>query len=156
MASKNKTEHLALNMWESTDRPQRGDFNSDNLIVDEALGGHIEDTTLHLTSEEKARVQRPVKTMGYQGNGQTEATITLDAVPTGVIVYCNSMPMENYDPSAGCTKIYSAVAFYGAGATKGIELSGKNLKVKQESASADGTLSCLNESGRQYKVIVIK
>lgn len=156
MASKNKTEHLALNLWESTDRPQRGDFNSDNLIVDEALGTHLEDTNLHLTAEEKVRVQRPVKITGYQGNGQAEATITLDAVPTGVIVYCDTIPIVNYDSASECTKIYSAVVFYGAGSTKGAELAGKVLKVKQDTSAADGVMCCLNESGRQYKVAVIR
>ncbi len=156
MASKNKTDKLSLNLWESTDRPQRGDFNSDNLIIDEALGGHIEDTTLHLTTDEKSRVQRPVKTMGYQGNGDAEATITLDEVPVGVIIYCDTAPLQSYDSAAGYTKVYSAVAFYGAGATKGVELSGKILKVKQDVSISNGVQSCLNESGRQYKIVVIR
>ena len=156
MASKNKTEKLGLNLWESTDRPQRADFNSDNLIVDEALGGHLENGSLHLTSEEKSRVQRPVKVTGYQGNGQAEATITLDSVPTGVIVYCDGSPVQVYDLAIGCTKIYSALAFYSACATKGAQLSGSTLKVSQDSSPAGGVRCCLNESGKQYKVIVIK
>lgn len=156
MASKNKTQKLELNLWESTDRPQRADFNSDNLIIDEVLGAHIEDTECHLTSTEKSRVKKPVQVFGYQGNSNAEATLTFDSVPTGVIVYCDSAPVSYYDASAGCSKVYSAVVFYGAGGSSGAELSGKVLKVRQDSAPANGVMNCLNESGKQYKVIVIK
>lgn len=38
MASTNKTENIGLNDWASEDRPERADFNSDNLILDEYIG----------------------------------------------------------------------------------------------------------------------
>ena len=156
MASKNKTQKLNLNLWESTDRPQRGDFNSDNSIIDEALGEHLENTELHLTEKEKSRVKNPVQIFGYQGNSDAEKTITLESIPTGVVVYCDSMPLSCYDTAAGCTKVYSAVAFYGAGSTSGAELTGNVLKLSQDLTPRDGVINCLNDSGRQYKVIVIK
>lgn len=37
MPSKNKTP-LGLNQWAETETPKRDDFNSDNLIIDEAFG----------------------------------------------------------------------------------------------------------------------
>lgn len=156
MASKNKTSRLGLNQWEASDRPQRGDFNADNLIIDETLGGHVGSTGIHLTSAEKSRVSQPVKVLGYQGNGSAQQTMTLDSVPTGVIVYCDTKPTQYYDVQAGYEKVYSAFAFYGAGATAGVTQEGKVLTFKQDSAPVNGVCNCLNESGRQYKVIVIK
>lgn len=156
MASTNKTDNLSLNLWAAEDRPQRGDFNSDNMIIDETLGTHIADSEIHLTATEKARVKRPVTNHVYLGNGEAEATVTLSVVPSMVIVFCEGMPHGVYDSTQDCTKVYSAVAVYGAGATSGVTLTSNTLKVTQDSKPADGVMNCLNESGKQYKVIVIR
>lgn len=156
MASTNKTDNLALNLWEGTDRPQRGDFNSDNMIIDQALGNHIDDSTLHLTETEKARVKRPVMNYSYVGSGESEATVTLSVIPTMVLVFCEGKPHTVYDSSLACTRAYCGMAVYGAGATSGITLEGGALKVTQDTAPSSGIMNCFNEADLQYKVIVIR
>ena len=156
MASKNKTEHLGLNLWQGTDRPQRGDFNSDNMLVDGALGGHIANDTLHLTSAEKERVKRPVQFFSYLGNGSTEASVSLGFTPSVVVVYCEGMPMSVYDSEAACTKVYAAVAGYGAGSSAGVSIVGSTVKVVQDTSAQSGIMKCLNESSKQYKIAAVR
>ncbi|MGN0452784.1 MAG: hypothetical protein ACI4GZ_03175 [Ruminococcus sp.] len=156
MSSTNKTSHLALNNWSSSDRPMRGDFNSDNAIIDTALGEHLESTTLHLSEEEKDRVSRPLAYVGYTGNGDSERTVTVEGTPQAVFVYRVGMPFEVYSSTDACTKVYSAYAQRTAGATAGIVLSAAGLTVKESSAAENGIRLCLNESGAQYRVAVIR
>ena len=156
MASTNKTENLGLNLWDGTDRPQRVDFNSDNMLIDEALGSHIDNTSLHLTETEKARVKRPVQNLSYMGSGESTATVTLPLVPSMVLVFCEGKPHSVYDSTKSCTKVYCGMAVYGAGATSGVTLEGGTLKVSQDSQAASGAMNCFNESGLQYKVIIIR
>ena len=60
MASTNKTEYLSLNAWVESDRPQRADFNSDNSIIDSALGAHLEnDDFLPQTSLKTPLAHKP-------------------------------------------------------------------------------------------------
>lgn len=49
MPSSAKTEKLGLNNWAGADTPKRADFNQDNRILDEKLGGHLENEDLHVT-----------------------------------------------------------------------------------------------------------
>lgn len=156
MASKNKTEKLGLNLWEGTDRPQRGDFNSDNMIVDEALGGHIANGDLHLSSTEKERVKRPVATQSYIGSGEATLSLSLGTTPSMVVVYCDAMPFSVYDGSGSCTKVYGGVAVYGAGGSAGIKIEGNTLKLSQDASAQNGVRNCLNEKDRQYRVAVVK
>ncbi len=156
MASKNKTEKLGLNLWEGTDRPQRGDFNSDNMIVEEALGGHIANGDLHLSSAEKERVKRPVGTQSYLGSGEASLSLSLGTTPSVVVVYCDGMPMSIYDGSTACTKVYGGVAVYGAGGSMGIKIEGSTLKLSQDTSAKNGVMNCLNEKDRQYRVAVVK
>ncbi len=156
MASTNKTDNLGLNLWQGTDRPQRGDFNSDNMIVDTALGEHIANSDLHLTETEKARVKRPVQYYSYLGDGAAQASLSLSFTPSMVIVYCDGMPFCLYDSAKECTKVYSAVAGYGAGGSSGVAIEGSALKFTQDTAAKNGYMKCLNESGKQYRVAVIR
>ncbi len=156
MASKNKTENLGLNLWDGTDRPQRGDFNSDNMIVDTALGEHLANANLHLTATEKERVKRPVQYYSYLGNGQAQASLSLSFTPSMVVVYCEGMPFAVYDSAKGCTKVYGAVAVYGAGGTSGVTLEGSTVKSAQDTGAQNGFMNCLNESGKQYRIAVVR
>lgn len=69
MPTNQKTPHLGLNNWLETDKPMRTDFTSDNLLIDEALGGHMKDTTLHLTEEDRTVLSAPAHIMQYLGMG---------------------------------------------------------------------------------------
>lgn len=156
MASKNKSTRLGLNLWDESDRPQRADFNSDNMILDEVLGGHVENEDMHLTEEEKSRVAAPLATVAYLGDGTAQRTISLPCRAEALVVFCTGMPFGVYDSALGTTKVYSAFYAEGAGAQAGVSLSGTSLTVKQQSSGENGFSVCLNETGRQYRVAVLK
>lgn len=154
MASTNKTEKLKLNLWTETDRPQRADFNNDNVIIEEALGGHVNNDSIHLTEQEKSRVSAPVIYTGYSGNGQSSREVSLPCEATAVIVFCDSTPSAVL--GEGCVCNYRAVAMAGAGACKGLTLSSSKLTVTQDTVADNGAKSCFNESGRQYRVMIFR
>lgn len=156
MPSANKTQRLGLNLWEGTDRPQRNDFNSDNTIVEQVLGDHVENQTLHLTADEKTKVKRPMVTVSYLGDGEAQRTITLPAVVTTVIVFCESMPCAVYDADAGCTKSYFGASMYGAGSSAGVAFNGSTVTVQQDSQASGGFMNCLNEADKTYRVICFR
>lgn len=156
MSSTYKTEYLKLNSWEASDRPQRNDFNSDNTIIDTVLGEHLENDKLHLTSSEKTRVSQPIVLVSYAGDGSESRLITLPAVASAVVVYRDGMPPVVYDSTTGCTKVYSAIAVYGGGATSGITLNGSGLNVSQSAEASGGIKLCFNELNVQYKISLIR
>ncbi len=83
MASTNKTEHLSLNQWVLTDKPRMDDFNSDNQKLDQAVGEHTADTTLHITSSERNKWNgAPKLAVGtYVGNNALTRTISVGFTP---------------------------------------------------------------------------
>ena len=157
MASTNKTEHLALNAWVESDRPQRNDFNSDNSIIDNALGKHLENDTIHLSSVEKTRISTPFTAVSYVGTGEESLKVTLPLVAQAVLVYREDSPFTVYDSANAVNKVYGAVAFSGAGATAGVTLSGNGyVTVTQSATASNGVKNCLNESGGQYKILAFR
>lgn len=153
MPSENKTERLGLNLWEGSDRPQRNDFNSDNAIIEQVVGDHTENTEVHLSAEEKARVQRPLVTVPYLGDGSAQQVVTLPAEVTAVIIYCDSMPCAVYDAQAGCTKNYFGASMFGGGSSTGVSFIRTTVTVTQDTEAKNGFMNCLNESSKSYRVI---
>ncbi len=157
MASTNKTEHLGLNAWVEADRPQRNDFNSDNIIIDNTLGEHLDSSSMHLTETEKSRVSNPYVVVPYAGTGSETLKVTLPLVAKGVIVYREDMPFSTFDSVQSVTMVYGAVAFPSAGASAGVTLSSNGyVTVKQSATATNGIKHCLNESGCQYRVIAFR
>ncbi|MBQ2944273.1 MAG: hypothetical protein IJD93_06265 [Ruminococcus sp.] len=153
MPSANKTERLGLNLWQGSDRPQRNDFNSDNFIVEEVVGDHIENTEIHLSEAEKTRVRMPMVTVSFVGNGEARRTVALPSVVTTVIVFCDSMPCAVYDSTTLCTRNYAGFSMYGAGFSAGINFNSMSVTVSQDEEPENGFMNCLNESGKTYRVI---
>lgn len=153
MPSANKTERLGLNLWQGSDRPQRNDFNSDNSIVEEVVGDHVENTEIHLTETEKARVGMPLATVSYVGNGEAQRTVLLPSTVLSVIVFCDSMPCAIFDNTGLCTRNYSGFSMYGAGTSAGFSFNSKSITVTQDEVPQNGVMNCLNESGKTYRVI---
>ncbi|MBQ8000822.1 MAG: hypothetical protein IJ298_06320 [Ruminococcus sp.] len=153
MPSANKTERLGLNLWEGTDRPQRNDFNSDNAIIEQVLGDHMEDTDIHLTSDEKTRVKRPMVTVSYLGDGEAERVVTLPAVVTSVIIFCDSTPCAVMDSATDCVRNYMGFSMYGAGSSAGVDFTLSSLTVTQDAEATNGAMTCLNEDSKTYRVI---
>ena len=87
MASTNKTPNFNLNSWLGTDKPTRSDFNSDNELIDSILSEHIENSDVHISSEQKAKLEQPFVKGMIAGNGESSKTITFDFAPSFVIYF---------------------------------------------------------------------
>lgn len=151
MPSTNKTQYLGLNQWEESDRPMRNDFNSDNSLVDSALGAHINDGDIHITAEDKKYLADMHATYMYSGSGEATKTVILTESFRFIAVFANGMPL------ATGSKVYSAFGYSGVGSSAGLSISssGAGFTVTQGSDESGNSL-CLNESGVQYKVIMFK
>lgn len=156
MASTNKTERLGLNQWLETDRPQRGDFNSDNLILEEVVASHTEDSSIHLTSAEKSKVKVPFATMVYLGDGNTQQRITMPFVASLYFVFADGMPMSVYDSTLDCTRVYAGCTGTGSAGSSGVGISDGMLTVSSDAEAESGIMNCLNELNRQYTVVAVK
>ena len=146
MPSTNKTANLSLNQWTDSDRPMRNDFNSDNLKLDSAIGGHVNNADIHVTAEEKELLKDSQITYMYAGTGESSKTITLTERFRYIFVFASSKPLASSD------KVYSAAGHVGLGSSLGLSLtaSGTGFTVIQQDNI------CLNESGVQYKVVMLK
>ena len=154
MASSNFTANLHLSDWAAGDRPKRADFVSDNQIIDSALGGHLANSTAHLTAAEKSKLGEPFVFRLYAGNGSESRSIDLGFQPKIVIVFKLGVApvlLEN-----GVTDVNCAVAAYGYSNTTGLILSQSGFSVSQVAVNADGVKVNLNENGAQYTVIAFK
>lgn len=154
MASTNHTANLGLCSWSASDRPKRADFVSDNSIIDSALGGHLADTTLHMSSAEKTKALEPFESFIYSGNGDASRTISTGFRPSFVIVYKRGAAPVEY--TGGVNVVNSACAFYGHGGTAGLSVSSSGAVVTQQSAASDGKRLSLNETDCQYTLIAFK
>lgn len=153
MASSSFTPNLHLSAWEASDRPKRADFVSDNTIIDTQLGGHIANNNIHLTAEEKAKVDEPYVCMMYAGNGESQRLITLDFHPKFVFIYRRGVPFVTY--SNGVNVVSSACGSYGQGTSVGISITSTGVQVT-ESAASNGIRVNLNENLVQYTLIAFK
>lgn len=153
MASSEYTPNLNLSAWTASDRPKRADFVSDNRIIDTALGGHIANSTAHMTADEKSRVSEPYVLRLYAGNGASSRSIDLGFQAKLVIVYKRTAAPVLFDGSI--TVVNSAVAASGYSNTAGLSLNSTGFSVSQ-TAAVDGIKINLNENGSQYTVIAFK
>ena len=153
MSSTNRTENLGLSNWLETDRPKRTDFVSDNLIIDNALGGHINDTTQHLTSTEKAFLTQPFVSRIIYGTGTESGTVHLSFPPNLVIVTKIGASPTQY--SGGVVRVNYAVATP-QGASMGIRVSGNDVILSQDSTAQDGAKANLNEEFSQYLMVAFR
>lgn len=156
MPSTNKTETIGLNQWIETDRPQRGDFNNDNLLLEDYIVSHTTDADIHLTSAEKARVKSPIVTTVYLGDGGSSRTVTLPVAASLVIVFAEDKPSNIYDSSLKCTKVYKGMAIFGGGSSGGVALNSGAIVVKNNTEATNGVMYRLNEEGVQYSVVAVR
>lgn len=154
MASSSYTSNLGLCNWAATDRPKRADFVSDNNILDTTVGGHIADTTMHLTAAEKEKALSPYTTMIYAGTGADNRALTTDFAPKLVMVFKKNAPMTEY--AGGTTVINSAVSAYAHGGSAGVSITSTGFVVRQQALAENGKRFSLNEDGEQYCAVVFK
>lgn len=150
MASTNKTTNLGLNAWLGTDHPTRSDFVQDNTVIDEVLGEHTANSTIHLTSSEKTRVSNPIYISQYIGTGTDSTAITLDVTPKFVIVHKKNSPPVAFS-STGVVINAGMTAPYNAG-TNGLSLTSNILTVSYSATMTDGARPNFNEESANYVV----
>lgn len=153
MATSNYTPNLHLSAWNASDRPKRADFVSDNTIIDTQLGGHIANSGIHLSADEKAKLNEPYISVMYAGTGESQRTIALDFRPRFVFVYKRAVPFVTY--SNGVNVVNAAVGSYSHGATAGVSLTSNGVSVSQGEAT-NGIKVNLNENNAQYTIIAFK
>lgn len=152
MPSAFKTTNLGLNVWLGSDKPTRSDFVSDNNIIDNKLGGHINNTDKHLSADEKIRLDSPYEIQILQGNGDTIRTVELNFQPK--IAICFAVNTPSVVTQGSISTVSSAIAVYNTGGSGGLVISENSIKVKNET---DGNAFYnLNESGVQYILIAFR
>lgn len=144
MPSTNKTNHLGLNQWKESDRPVRNDFNSDNLLVDTALGEHLANGDIHVTAEEKSYIKDWLLSYSYTGTGESSRAFVLGEKIRFVMIFAKDKPLSDG---------YSACGYLALGCSQGLTISasGTGFTVGQ-----DGTSIKLNEEGTQYRAVMLK
>lgn len=154
MASSSYTNYLGLSNWAPTDRPKREDFVSDNFIVDNVLGHHIDNMTMHMTASEKTRLQQPYITMIFSGSGTDNRAVTTDFAPKLVFVAKKNAAPTAYEN--GVTVVNSGMASYSHGGSGGVSVSSTGFVLRQQSTASDGMRFSLNEDGCQYLAVVFR
>ena len=157
MPTNNKTSNLNLNSWLSTDKPKREDFVNDNIILDTAIGQHINNGDIHLTLENIKSIVTSFKKGVISGDGNETKTHTLEFEPSFIIVMMKNHAFSRYDSTNSYTLCNAGVAFNNGYGTFGISLSGNTLTLTQStSANSQNEFSNLNKYAIQYLYIAFK
>jgi len=120
MSSNNKTPILGLNSWAGSDKPKRADFNHDNETIDSVVGGHINNSEVHLSAEERTKLNAPFFIGHYIGNNVNTRVIHLDFTPSLLIIFPHAVPLSTYDKATDhvyafggfATPLYSTTGIY--------------------------------------------
>ena len=157
MASSSKTNILGLNQWVGTDTPKRADFNNDNSILEIILGAHYTDSSIHVTSTDKAKWNELYKIGYYYGSGTASQTITLTFSPSAVFVAQNGRPFNFYNATDAKTYIHSGFAI-NSYRSSGITLETFGFKVEYSTAtpSYSNAYPSLNSAGSVYMYIAFR
>lgn len=158
MSSTNKSEYLGLNMWAGTDVPKRTDFNSDNLIVDNAFKNHESNDVMHVNQTERNTWNMPYYANVYYGNGASSREIETNCPfePAFGIIFANAAPVRvtYFDSKLS----YNYMAFVAKRAnSSGASLSGTTLTVKQSTSPVkEKEVACLNATATTYYYILFR
>lgn len=153
MPTNSKTPKLGLNSWVGTDKPLRQDFVDDNTLIDSLLGGHLEDTDVHLTEGERARLEAPFTFTLLGGTGEASCEHALAFAPSLVLVYQNDEPLAAWeDGHAVCNAAIAGQEFSSGGAL----LNANSLTLYQSQAAGEGVFYNLNLEGGQYTCVAFR
>lgn len=155
MSSSAKTQYLLLNKWAGSDTPKRIDFNSDNEIIDTALGEHIMNEALHVTQADKnAWNEKGFICGSYFGTNEVHRQFAVGFQPKAVFLIANGYPPTGFDPSGNKVISYSGIAINGSGSL--------GLSVTEDGFAVDMTqtlgnaVSYLNKSAITYIYIAFR
>ncbi len=154
MPTNNKTNKLGLNAWAATDKPKRADFVSDNQTIDSVLGGHLENTDMHLSAAQRAKIAAPFVIGAFGGDGAAEGVIVLEFSPSLVIFAQQSSAPAKQSGSETVVGMGFATPSHSSG---GIRLSGTRIYVTQtQGTPSNGIRYNLNAASAQYMYIAFK
>ena len=157
MASSGKSKFLGLSLWEETDRPERLDFRQDNEKLEEILSGHLYDSFIHLTQDQKRFVNDPFAIGMYTGNGEPIRTFSYPFPPKLLLIFAKR-PKPPLAFKNGMALIYAAVGNPSYDGTAGLRMRQKEYDVFQqtEEEAENGFRCCLNELGMYYNVMILR
>ena len=158
MSSTNKTQRLKLNNWTGSDVPSVGDFNRDNVIIDQYLGNHMYSGELHTSNTERNKWNNPYYISTYFGNGTSSRTISIGSgfTPKWGIVFAVNYPAALSDYNNKAHYSYFGIVSEN-GSMLGLSLSGNELTVSQSSAAVyQSEYRSFNESGKTYVYIMFR
>lgn len=155
MATTSYTQNLGLCAWNAGDRPKRIDFVTDNNIIDEVLGEHVNNSSIHVTEEEKTRFENPYTVYTYLGDGAANKTIELTDEYTFAIVFQKFYPTVEIDSNQNIISHFAVVG-RSFGSSANITLSKQSLVVTQDTVATDGVINNFNEAEGQYVALLFK
>ena len=149
---------LGLSLWAQTDCPEWADFLQDNQKLEQLAGGHIANSALHLTAEEKQFLSQRTALLTYTGTGSGGASVTLPFLPRRLTVYAQGKP-SLLPRSDGGWDVFSQVWLQGEGSasygTGGISVAADTLTAQLSEGAFSGETGlyhALNRSGVTYAV----
>ena len=158
MAASSYSTILGLSLWNQTDCPKLADFLQDNQKLDQQAGGHIANSALHLTAEEKQFLSQRTALLTYTGTGSGGASVTLPFLPRRLTVYAQGKP-SLLPRSDGGWDVFSQVWLQGEGSasygTGGISVAADTLTAQLSEGAFSGETGlyhALNRSGVTYVV----
>ena len=158
MAASSYSTILGLSLWNQTDCPKLADFLQDNQKLEQLAGGHIANSALHLTAEEKQFLSQRTVLLTYTGTGSGGASVTLPFLPRRLTVYAQGKP-SLLPRSDGGWDVFSQVWLQGEGSasygTGGISVAADTLTAQLSEGAFSGETGlyhALNRSGVTYVV----
>lgn len=159
MPSTNKTPNINLNAWIGTDKPLRADFVSDNQIVDTAIHSHTSNTNVHLTAEQKEKLDAAFVNGIEVGTGTATRTFTLPFSPKMIFFYYRNKPFSEYNSTGAYTLCNAGIAIVDNSVSlnsSGISINGATVTVRQSTGASGGIFMNLNHTDGQYAYIAFK
>ena len=158
MAASSYSTILGLSLWTQTDCPKLADFLQDNQKLEQLAGGHIANSALHLTAEEKQFLSQRTALLTYTGTGSGGASVTLPFLPRRLTVYAQGKP-SLLPRSDGGWDVFSQEWLQGEGSasygTGGISVAADTLTAQLSEGAFSGETGlyhALNRSGVTYVV----
>lgn len=128
------------------------------ISKDLLCGSHISNQDIHLSQEQKTKLDSPYYAASYFGTGENSRTFNLDFKPSLIIVIRDGMPLVEAAFVAGCNYAIAAIGFNGR-ATMGLEFTSNGFKVLKSYDDNDKYAGCypnLNELGKTYQFIAFR
>lgn len=125
------------------------------ITKDLLCGSHMQNTDIHLSAEQKTKLDTPYELGSYFGTGNGTRSISLGFRPSLVVAFINGGSPMDIDFTNG--KYYTTAAIgFGNSATLGLELTNVGFKVKTSTTDVNGCYPNLNELGTTYNFIAYR